>query len=239
MIKANNLVTQVYDELRRRIVEYELEANSPLVISRLASEFSISPTPVREALARLHAEGLATFSENIGYSVAPAPSYDDYQVWMKARQVLEAGALKIASREVPKEAVKRLSDINRRILSARFGVGEHAARRFSELNAEFHSELIQLCNNQYLIRAYNDLWRTARFSRLYANRGVVHQKRIVDEHDRIIRALKNQDFELASKALSDHIGDSITRDEQDLSIDHMQSLHANSNSARKRKAKQS
>ncbi len=237
MIKANNLVTQVYDELRRRIVEYEFEANSPLVISRLATEFSISPTPVREALARLHAEGLARFSENIGYSVAPAPNYDDYKAWMKARQILEVGALRIVSHDIPENTIKRLSDINRRILSASFGVGENAARGFSEINSEFHRELIQLCDNQYLIRAYEDLWRTARFSRLYANRGVVYQQRIVEEHERVIGALKDGDFERASQALSDHIGDSITRDEEDLSIDHLQSLRSNENSFRIKSSK--
>jgi DNA-binding GntR family transcriptional regulator len=210
-IRASSLSSQVYEVLRRRITEGGLGEEQPLVIASLVREFGISHTPVREALARLHAEGLATFTDNVGYRVTPRPTSADYHNWMQARLVIEVGAMQTIS-EVDEGAIARLSAINQQIASADFGKQFEGVRRFSELNREFHRELIALCRNPFLQRAYDQIWLGAQFSRVHYERGVLDQEAITREHDQILRALRKKDLALARERLASHIVKSLKRD---------------------------
>jgi DNA-binding GntR family transcriptional regulator len=58
------------DTLRNAILRGDLPAGSQLRQDRLASELGVSKIPLREALQRLTAEGLATFDANRGFSVS-------------------------------------------------------------------------------------------------------------------------------------------------------------------------
>jgi DNA-binding GntR family transcriptional regulator len=201
----------VYEVLQHRITEGGIGEEQPLVIASLVREFGISQTPVREALARLHAEGLATFTDNVGYRVAPRPTSADYHNWMRARLVIEVGAMQSVS-EVDQEAIARLSAINQQIESADFGKQFEGVRRFSDLNREFHRELIALRRNPFLRRAYDQIWLGAQFSRVHYERGVLDQEAIAREHGQILRALQKNDLDLARSRLASHIVKSLKRD---------------------------
>jgi DNA-binding GntR family transcriptional regulator len=212
MIKASSLAAQVYEELRRRITEGGLGEEQPLVIASLVRELGISQTPVREALARLHAEGLATFTDNIGYRVAPRPSAADYSNWMQARLVIEVGALRSGVAAISPDDVAVLRDINHKITTADFGTGFAGVRLFADLNREFHRRLIGITANPFLIRAYDQIWLAAQFSRVHFRTGMPDQERIAAEHDAIVGALALGDPAAAADALSDHIVRSLERD---------------------------
>jgi DNA-binding GntR family transcriptional regulator len=211
-IQAQSLTLQVYETLRRRITEGRLDEQAPLVISALVKEFGISHTPVREALARLHAEGLATFADNIGYKVAPRPTAADYQSWMQARLVIEVGAMRQIAGRLDPERLAQLEAINAEIAQTDFGTTFDGIRRFSDLNRQFHHGLILLCENPFLERAYDQIWLGAQFSRVHITRGVLDQQMIAREHGGIISALARQDYESAAKTLSQHIVESLRRD---------------------------
>ena len=69
-ISARSLVAQVYDEVLRRIGLGGAAPGSALGIAELARDLELSPTPVREALQRLRAEGHLLYVENIGYRLS-------------------------------------------------------------------------------------------------------------------------------------------------------------------------
>ena len=56
----------VYDELKRRIVDLELRAGDVLHEKELAEAFAVSRTPIREALIRLESDGLVKVSRGRG-----------------------------------------------------------------------------------------------------------------------------------------------------------------------------
>lgn len=56
------------EALRRRIAEGGLPQGAPLAVNALAADLGVSPTPVREALARLAGEGLVTRTASSGYA---------------------------------------------------------------------------------------------------------------------------------------------------------------------------
>lgn len=212
MIKASSLAAQVYEELRRRITEGRLGEQQPLVIASLVRELGISHTPVREALARLHAEGLATFTDNIGYKVTRRPTSIDYNEWMQARLILEVGAMRTALREASPKDIAQLDAINEQIRTAEFGADFNGVRLFSDLNRDFHRYLITMCANPFLSRAYDQIWLGAQFSRVHYERGVLDQNKIAQEHQAIIAALGVKDLSTAADLLSSHIVSSLNRD---------------------------
>jgi DNA-binding GntR family transcriptional regulator len=211
-VQAQSLTLQVYETLRRRITEGRLGERTSLVISALVKEFGISHTPVREALARLHAEGLATFTDNIGYKVAPRPTMADYQSWMQARLIIEAGAMRQIAGEVAPDRLAQLETINAEITHTDFGTSFDGVRRFSDLNRQFHHGLILLCGNPFLARAYDQIWLGAQFSRVHIARGIIAQAMIAREHAEIIAALRSGDVASAAEMLSRHIVESLRRD---------------------------
>ncbi|GGH24158.1 GntR family transcriptional regulator [Alsobacter metallidurans] len=212
LIRASSLAGQVYEALRRKITEGQLEENQPLVIAAIVREFGVSQTPVREALARLHAEGVATFTNNFGYRVAPLPSMADYHHWMQARLVLEVGALNASATRVSPEDLAMLRKLNDQIAHAHFGKDFAGVKLFSELNREFHRKLIGMSANPFLIKAYDQIWLGAQFSRVHFETGIPDRELIAHEHQDIIRSLSAGDIAEASEALSNHIVRSLERD---------------------------
>src|SRR3954452_3334330 len=68
---TNTIATQLLDRLREAIVSGQLKAGSKINLSRARESFGVSLSPLREALARLIADGLVEFEDNRGYWVAP------------------------------------------------------------------------------------------------------------------------------------------------------------------------
>ena len=78
-----------------------LEPDAPLGIDRLAHDLGVSPTPVREALARLEHTGLVVRRANRGYRVAPPMSSEQVAELVDARVVLECAAVERAIKDLP------------------------------------------------------------------------------------------------------------------------------------------
>jgi DNA-binding GntR family transcriptional regulator len=76
-IRRETLETQVYEALRKAIIEGRLARGERLVQDDLATQFGTSRIPVRDALKRLETEGLVSLDERgsyvVGYSRLPRP----------------------------------------------------------------------------------------------------------------------------------------------------------------------
>ena len=73
---ADTVTEATYVALRRAILSLDLSPGAVLPISMLRRRFPFGPTPLREALARLSGEGLATLSAQRGFRVAPMTTED-------------------------------------------------------------------------------------------------------------------------------------------------------------------
>jgi DNA-binding GntR family transcriptional regulator len=85
-----------YDRIRQAIVEGAYGPGDRLVEQRISEEFSLSRTPVREALRRLESEGLVVFRRNRGAAVRYL-SADDVRDLYELRARLESYAAELAS----------------------------------------------------------------------------------------------------------------------------------------------
>lgn len=106
---------QIYEALRESILKNAYAPNSVLPIDRLAEDFGVSATPVREALVRLEAENLVTLIPNKGAIVTDIQAEDILNNW-EMRQLLEPYAAGKSASLIPDSEIE---GIRSEILSLR------------------------------------------------------------------------------------------------------------------------
>ena len=83
------LADGVYDTIKGLLMDQSITPESRINIDKLARELQVSPTPVREALARLESEGLVTKEALRGYSAAPLLTRSSFIQLFELRLLLE------------------------------------------------------------------------------------------------------------------------------------------------------
>ena len=145
----------VYRAIRERILSGVYGPGYRVVIDALATEFSVSALPVREAIRRLEAEGLVIFRRNAGAHVAPAdPGLFDQE--MTALAVLEGYATALAAERIGADDLARLEEINGAMEDA---IGRLDPLSFGRLNQEFHAVIHGHCANPAMVELLRDVAR--------------------------------------------------------------------------------
>jgi DNA-binding GntR family transcriptional regulator len=143
------LATTLTEKLTAEIFQGRYPAGAPLRQAQLAGRFNVSRTPVREALHRLVATGLASFEPNSGFRVRSIPR-DEYLDAMLIRARLEGLAAERAVQRVTCEQMQELESaaeeidrIGRHLSSAR-DRSDRAEDQdaWSRGNARFHGLLV-------------------------------------------------------------------------------------------------
>ncbi len=98
LIERPPLVDDVHDVLVDMLMNHDLDAGARLNIDGLARSLRVSPTPIREALARMEAEGLVVKEPRRGYMVAPLIGLEDLRALMDFRLLIEPAAASAAAR---------------------------------------------------------------------------------------------------------------------------------------------
>ncbi|MEO8758855.1 MAG: GntR family transcriptional regulator [Devosia sp.] len=211
LIRSRSLVDLAHDEIHKRITNGEIKQGERLIIDAMAKEFGTSLIPVREALARLHAERLVSFEANKGYRVAAPPDALELRHLFNARLMLEVGALETAIALVNPQLIGELRQINGRMRSGTYGKTFEGYLSFVQLNAMFHEKVVGLSGNPFIIDAYRTLAYHQRIMQTLHGRGVPDISKLVAEHDAIIDALERGSHDVARSAIRQHIIDGRKR----------------------------
>ncbi|SEL58668.1 GntR family transcriptional regulator [Roseivivax marinus] len=169
-----------------------------LVESDLAERFGVSRTPIREALQRLETQSLLTRD---GRSLIVA-SLDHNQLaeLYAVRTELEGLAARLAARHATAEEILVLAEMvqtDRGLL--------HDPKALARANRRFHQQIHLASHNRFLVQQLDLVHRSmalmATTSLAAEGRGAV----ALQEHDRIVDAIRKRDEDGASRALRDHI----------------------------------
>lgn len=131
--------SRVYEHLKRRIVRWELGPAARLVEAELADELGVSRTPVREAIQRLKADGLAVSRGRRGNEV-PEWTPREIEEAQRVRAHLESWA----SRSVVDRYADRDLDTLRSLAAAmhqEWDSGNPDLDRIAEFNIDFHGRI--------------------------------------------------------------------------------------------------
>lgn len=199
------LADQAYSELMGALVAGEIEADQPLNIDGLAREMDISPTPIREALARLEATGLVRRTALKGYRVAPLFSVDEVSELMEARQLLEPENAFLACTKSTKVLVEDLHSTIEQLQESLVESGAGAIKPYWQADERFHRLIAEGAGNRFLLSAYTALGGHVQRFRLFGGLGVSDAEPAIREHTRILEAFKAGDPTAARFQMSEHI----------------------------------
>lgn len=198
----------VHAVLRERITKCELWPETRLAISEIASENGVSPGSVREALARLSAEGLVTEEEYKGYRVAPI-SIAEMEDLTRTLLDVEAIALKrsLANGDLEWELLV-MAEFRRLQAAPVFSAEGVLSDDWRGLHNRFHNALVSACGSDWLLRVRRTLFEHAERYR-YLTVSSTDEATIRDEHQRLTDAALARDAEAVMSILTGHI--QITR----------------------------
>lgn len=175
----------VYQQLREEILSGRYVAGYRLVLDKLARELDVSPVPVREAVRRLEAEGLVTFTRNVGAEVAGVNARD-YADAMQTLAYLEGAATSLSAPHLNSDALAEAGEVNEEMRALHAEDFDPVA--FTSLNERFHRLLCAPCPNQHLLQLVHREWhrmsmiRRSSFSRLPSRPATS-----IAEHDELLR----------------------------------------------------
>lgn len=184
--------------LREEIQDGTLAPGVRLRQNEVAERFGVSTTPVREAFAQLQAEGLVRIDPHRG-AVVFHPTADDLLEYYEIREALESLAVTHAVDGLTPQRAKELNDLIQRMRRTR------NARRWLQMNDEFHRKLYECARRPHLISLIENL-RDASNPYLYmlvASRKPWDQ--INGEHQEILNACVRGDAKTARLAVRDHL----------------------------------
>lgn len=190
--------------LREAVFTGTFAPNERLNQDVIAQQFGVSRVPVREALAKLVAEGLAVQRLNKGIRVAPI-NKDDFLDIMELRVLLEPQALRLSAPFLKESDYEEAEVILDRVRAT-----EHVPEAAS-LHWNFHNRLYVHANRPRLIaqieslqlaisRYFLPVWRTVGLSEEWD-----------DSHRDIVTALRNGDADAAVRLTSDQIREAMYR----------------------------
>lgn len=200
------LADHVYEALLSALMDGRLEAGTPVSIDGMARELDVSPTPVREALARLEATGMVRRTALRGYRVAPLFTPDELADLMDARLVIEpANAFMACSRAGDGGLARELAQAIDDLKSAPRGPAFAEFRAYWEADERFHRLVAQHAGNQFLLAAYNALGGQVQRFRFFGGLGVTDADFAIAEHTEILKAIEAGDPGLARDTMIAHI----------------------------------
>lgn len=201
-IEGYELLSQkVYRALKTEIIKGSLKPGTKLSEGKIAEQMGVSRTPVREALKELAAEGFVKMNPNQAVVVSNA-SVEDVQEVLQIRGVLEGLAARLAAKLIRKEEIKELEKY---IDQMEYYAKKNDSLSFSEIDAEFHEIILDICGNSRLVQIRKNLSDQAHRYRIRSLSIPGRLKYSLKEHKEILKALKRKDSEQADRLSQIHI----------------------------------
>lgn len=185
---------RLLDEIRAGL----LQPGARLRETELAARLGISRTPVREAIRQLEADGLVVHVPRSGAAIRRL-DYAEIMELYEMRVVLEGTAARLAARSASDVELNELEALN-----AELGEAAGSGDAF-RLNRQFHLTLLDAARNRFLDRAAGTLQRTMLILGPSTLGEEARARAAVEEHARILEALRARDGERAEREMRAHI----------------------------------
>ena len=198
-IVYTSLQDRVYEVLRGAILNGDLRPGESLSLTEISKQLNVSTTPVREALRRLEAQGLVTFSTQKRITVTEL-SVEELEEFYWIRIPLECRAFSRNFLELKNAEIEKLGRLNKRMCRS-----EISAPEWVQLNRRFHMILYGATKNPILKGALAWLWdNVTPYLNIYAQ-----DRSRIDEagrmHAKIIEAVKKKRRKEGIKLMEEHL----------------------------------
>ncbi|WP_342617304.1 GntR family transcriptional regulator [Rhodoferax sp. GW822-FHT02A01] len=201
------LYEEVAELLRQRIFKRELEPGNWIDELKIADEYGISRTPLREALKVLAAEGLVTMKVRRGAYVTEVSKNDLADVY-HLLSLLESDAAGVVATKATDAELAELQKLHK-ALEAAAKPGKANTDQFFALNEQFHMRLLAIANNRWRDQMVADLRKVMKLNR---HNSLLKTGRIAEslaEHQAIVAALLARDATLTQQRMREHFANGL------------------------------
>jgi DNA-binding GntR family transcriptional regulator len=197
------LYEEVAELLRQRIFARELEPGSWIDEMRLAEEYGISRTPMREALKVLAAEGLVTMKVRRGAYVTEVNEKDQRDVY-HLLSLLESDAAAVVAERATDAELQELQALHQELESA-----IEQTDRFFAINERFHMRVLAIADNRWRDQMVADLRKVMKLNRHNSLLKTGRLAESLQEHRAIVQALLQRDPALSAQRVREHFANGL------------------------------
>lgn len=205
--RPQRLGLDVHDVLLGDLMSGKIAPGSRLAVDALARQFGVSQTPIREALARLEAEGLVLKTHLVGYRAAPLLDRKRFDDIYDVRLSLEPLAASRVATGASAEDIDRIKAFCERMPSVT--AKGPLYNRYARSDAELHDMIMAAAGNLLMRDMLARLQTHLHLFRLYFNAKVTREAS--SEHALIVERLAARDAAGAEGAMRSHLEGSRDR----------------------------
>jgi DNA-binding GntR family transcriptional regulator len=209
-IHRQSLSDQVYNYIKRLILSGEIRGGERIPEEKVAQQFGVSRTPIREALSRLEEYGLIQIKPR---SYAEVVELDPHEAGQLAiiRSQLETLAVSLLTDCGTEEDFRDL-DLLVRECNALIAEGDIATA--FEKDSLLHLEIARRTGNRHLYEICEKLDAKVQLLRLVLRIPLKKLKLYIKHHGEIVDAMKRRDKESAVALMQHHVMDQLNDQEK-------------------------
>jgi DNA-binding GntR family transcriptional regulator len=197
------LYEEVAELLRQRIFSNQLAPGSWIDELKLAEEYGISRTPLREALKVLASEGLVTMKVRRGAYVTEINAKDQRDVY-HLLSLLEADAASVVAASASAEQLQDLQALHQALVAAVADTDQ-----FFMVNERFHMRLLEIADNRWRDQLVADLRKVMKLNRHHSLLKSGRLAESLREHQALMDALLARDPTLSAQRMREHFANGL------------------------------
>ncbi|MCZ0984708.1 GntR family transcriptional regulator [Streptomyces diastatochromogenes] len=204
------LSDSVYEQIKAMVMDHEIAPGARVGIEALSRALGVSPTPVREALARLESDGLVVKRSLSGYRATELLTREGLEELFEMRLLLEPRAAALAAINATEEQLDAIERLVEEMQTHPGPTGRYADYRdFAALDQRFHDAIAVASQRPLLADAVERLHSHLHVFRLRSVRSA--DDPTLAEHERVVRAILRRKPDRAAEAMAEHLTRSLQR----------------------------
>ncbi len=212
MVDKKLKTSEIYEILKRRIIQLEYEPGEILNETDLADEFNISRTPIRKIFQQLKNDNLLNIIPRFGAQVTPI-DFKYMKSVFEVTRVLDPFAANLAVDRITEDEIKELEEIIDRLKKYDIYIDYQQAINDDE---RFHQIVLSSSENICLMETLTSLHIHTERLWHYCERYIDTIDIFTDTLGKVLEAIKEKDKSKAEKYAREHIDAFVEKIKQDL-----------------------
>lgn len=209
---ATSLTEAIYHDVRARLMAGEFTPDEKVKIADLSQQLGVSPSVIREVMARLASEGLLIAEPQRGFRVAPL-QLSDLRSLTDARIEIESlcltESIKHGDLTWESRIVSALHTLNR-TPSEENADSHRIASHWAGAHSDFHRALVSACPNPWYLKMREMLYMHSERYRALAIQASRAPRDLQTEHTELAEVTIGRDAKRACRLMAEHLDRTTT-----------------------------
>lgn len=198
------LADKVYDQIMHAIHDGTISPDDRIVQEKLAEEFEISRTPIREALFRMEQEGILRVAKRGGF-VIRVPESGEIEELYDTRASIEGYAARLLADANDPKIIESL----RKIISKEENLKDGTVLAYFNANKAIHRSFVEATKNRFMLDFFDNIWSRGSSFTLFATISTQSLAKSLGDHMSLVDAIEQGDSCRAAEAMIEHIRDGL------------------------------